>query len=197
MADAQPDDAILLARIAAGKDPGAMELLYTRWFPQFVALARFLTRNSANSEDIAQDRILRVFAGAASFRPAKSSARAWLLRVLHNAAVSQVRYDEVRQAVSLTAPNEESQAIDVPAEEPSPADRALAREHRDAIRAAVDKLPDELRDVLVLCDLDELRATDAAEILDLPVTTVRSRLYQARQQFEAILRTDCPEMFEN
>ena len=135
-------------------------------------LARWLVRDAALAEDVVQDGVVRALSYFASFRG--GDARAWLLQIVRNVAYGAMA------ARTIPLP------VDSPtADLPDPADdpeAALAR--RQAVAAmehALAALPVELRECLVLRELEELSYKEIAQVVGVPVGTVMSRLWRARQ----------------
>jgi RNA polymerase sigma-70 factor (ECF subfamily) len=198
MDDATPnsprDDATLLALIAAG-DESAMIEFYDRWFPQLRRLATYRTRNPQDGEDIALEILLRVLQTPTTFNPHAGSVRSWLLTTVRNRAIDLGRRKKVRKALSLGDPDDGPQAFDVPDREPTAEERAWARERAELIRTALGKLSEEDQEILLLRDYEGRKAPEVATLLGISVEKVGSRLYRARRRFEALLRTDWPDLF--
>lgn len=189
----EPDDATLLGQIAAG-DSGAVEIFYIRWFPQFARLATRLIGNGPDGEDVAQEAAVRVITRAATFHSGES-ARRWLLTIVRNLVRDRGRREDVRRAASLSAPDGERDAVQVPDRAPTPPERAAARERAAAVHHALCELPGDLREVILLRDYEGFSAPDAAQILGISVNLVGSRLFRARQRLGAALQTGWPELF--
>jgi RNA polymerase sigma-70 factor (ECF subfamily) len=155
------------------------------------ATARRLTRNDADAEDLVQDASLLAFRGFKSFQ-AGTNFPAWFLRILMNAFISSRRRHRVEDgAVSLDElPNayvqRKAHEIVGAGEGPegvSPADLArtvIGRIEQEQVEAAIDTLPEEFRVVSALYFLQDLPYRDIAEMLGIPVGTVRSRLHRGR-----------------
>jgi RNA polymerase sigma-70 factor (ECF subfamily) len=151
-------------------------------------LARFLLRgNRADAEDLVHDVVLRAFGAFPRFQPG-TNLRAWLFRILRNTYVDHLRRH-----------GREGRLLDreVEAPEAGPAVeefRAEARRERSAadLEAALDRLPAELRMVLLLVDGEGMRYEEVAQVMECPIGTVRSRLHRGRrllrQQLLAIWR---------
>jgi len=155
------------------------------------ATARRLTRNDADAEDLVQDAALLAYRGFGSFERG-TNFRAWFLRILMNAFLSGKRKHRVEDtAVALDEmPNAyiQRQAHEVvPAAEAGdgsgPADLArsvMDRLDGEQVQAAIDALPDEFRVVATLYFLQDLPYQEIADMLHIPVGTVRSRLHRGR-----------------
>jgi len=135
------------------------------------ALARWLVRDAALAEDVVQDALVRGLTYFASFRG--ENPRAWLLRI-----VRTVAYDRVAARAGGTfVPLDD----DVPDSGATP-EAAFAEAQRAAtLESALAALPPELREVIVLRELEEMSYRDIAQIVGVPVGTVMSRLWRARQ----------------
>lgn len=134
--------------------------------------ARWLVRNDHDAEDIVQESFVKAFLALDRFRG--GDARVWLLAIVRNSAMSLLRR---RRSEPLLHGNEL----------PEPPDRAegieealMAGERRDQVRTAIERLPAEFRETLILRELEGLSYKEIAGVLDVPVGTVMSRLARAR-----------------
>ena len=154
-------------------------------------LARWLTRDERDAEDLVQEACLRAFKFLETFRG--GNARAWLLSIVRNTYYSGLKKNRF---TALNVPFDEDRlqedddetnswtACDV--EDPL---RELEREEaKRSIRAALDELPDEFREVIVLREFEELSYQDIARIAQIPLGTVMSRLSRARKLLYRALR---------
>lgn len=142
-----------------------------------------LTGDAAAAEDLVQDTMLRALRAWNSFRPG-SNARAWLVTILRNQFINGWRSDK-RAPTGV-----DMDAIPEPADpkDPDPEGRFFSELVDDEVLRAVDQLPDEFRDVLVLSDMEGLPYADIAASLAIPVGTVKSRLFRARRILQGQLR---------
>jgi RNA polymerase sigma-70 factor (ECF subfamily) len=142
-----------------------------------------LTRDPATAEDLVQDTMLRAVKAWASFRTG-SNARAWLVTILRNQFISSWRKDHrAPHRIDLdTAPELPDTG------NPDPEGRFFAELLDDEVLAALDDLPDDFREVVVLSDLEGMPYADVAESLGIPVGTVKSRLFRARRILQGRLR---------
>jgi RNA polymerase sigma-70 factor (ECF subfamily) len=148
-------------------------------------LARWLTRNDADADDVVQEAMLRAYRFVDGFNG--DNPRAWLLSIVRNACFTWLRRNRPRDMVALgdgDAGNDSLGTV-VPlwSSETIPVDLQLERQ---ADRALLDRLieamPPDGREVLVLRELEELSYRDIAEIIGMPIGTVMSRLARARQR---------------
>jgi RNA polymerase sigma-70 factor (ECF subfamily) len=146
-------------------------------------LALWLVRDKSVAEDVVQDAVLRALQYFASFRGEEE--RAWLLRIVRNTAYSALKTRQAGTEVSLGAGAGEAggagAGMDVP--DPGPGPEAALAQLQDLAQldAALAALPIELRECLVLCELEQLSYKDTARITQVPIGTVMSRLWRARK----------------
>lgn len=155
-------------------------------------LARYLTRDADAAGDVVQDAYLRAYRSFADFRGV--SARAWLLAIVrncHHTWRDHARRDQQRRApdpMPVDADGEEGGPgpVDLLVDGETPESILLRRTEAEAVRALLEQLPEALREVLVLRELDDLSYREIAEVAGVPVGTVMSRLSRARRQFAAL-----------
>jgi RNA polymerase sigma-70 factor, ECF subfamily len=147
--------------------------------------ARRLTRTAADADDLVQETYLKAFRAAGTFRPG-TNLRAWLFTILHNTARNRAR-DRAREAVVV-----DSEAVERAAELPSgvpwgagvaesPETLLLRDMLAPELQAALDALPEAFREAVLLRDVEEFSYAEIAEILEIPVGTVMSRISRGRQ----------------
>jgi len=144
-------------------------------------LARWLTRNAHDAEDLVQEAYLRAFEHYDSFRG--QSARAWLLAIVRNAC-----YSHLRRAIPAGEAAEFDERVHTP-ERTSADPESLALKEADSRRLtqALEELPEEYREAIVLRELEELSYKEIAAILGVPMGTVMSRLNRGRDRLRADL----------
>lgn len=143
-------------------------------------LARYLTRDAHDAEDIVQDAALRAVKYFSGFRGTSATdGRAWLLAIVRNTAYSALRSP---QGVAADVFDEEQHSESGADEDPSvDFDR---QETRDRLRDAIAQLPTEFREVIVLREIQDLSYQEISDITGVPVGTVMSRLSRARQRLK-------------
>jgi RNA polymerase sigma-70 factor (ECF subfamily) len=145
--------------------------------PRLRRYARALTRDVAAADDLVQDCLARALGKLHLWREG-SDLRAWLFTILHNQYVNQVRR-AVREGVVVGLSETEPMLTKAP-------DQGKRLELRDLERALA-KLPEEQRTVILLVGLEGMRYEEVAEILDVPVGTVRSRLSRGREALRRLM----------
>jgi len=149
---------------------------------QVYRVARRLVGSREEAEDLMQETYARAFRSWRSFQPG-TNLRAWLLRILTNLNIDRGRR---QQRAPDTQPLEEGDyflynKLEESGDGTSDADRVVERLSQDDVVAALSEVPHDFRDVLVLVDLGDFTYADAAQILDIPVGTVMSRLHRGRR----------------
>ena len=146
-------------------------------------LAHWLLRNPAEAEDVVQEAVLRAFSYFSTFRG--TNARAWLLQIVRNAAYAALKKTHGIHMVPLREdiadeddPDRGVELID-PADDPETT--LLRHEAHRRVDLLLSRLPVDLRECLVLRELEELSYKEIAEITATPVGTVMSRLWRARR----------------
>jgi|LSQX01.1.fsa_nt_gb RNA polymerase sigma-70 factor (ECF subfamily) len=139
------------------------------------------------AEDVTQEAFLRAYRSLPRFRGA-SSFHTWLYRIASNLAIDVVRKRKRQEPTySLDEPMESDDGEyerEIPDDSGSPEDKSTTRETRVAVRRAIMELPEKLRDVMILYELQGETYEDIAEILNVPLGTVKSRLFNARNRLK-------------
>ena len=144
-------------------------------------LARWLTRNEQDAEDMAHESYLRAFKFFDGFRG--TDARAWLLAIVRNTCYTWLQQNRGRE--TMASFDEEIHSSENEAS--NPAKLVLKSDDREMLKQALEELPVEFREVVVLRDLEELSYKQVAEIANIPLGTVMSRLARARERLKRIL----------
>lgn len=138
-----------------------------------------LTGEDAAAQDLVQDTMLRALRGWGGFRPG-SNARAWLVTILRNTFINDYRRRR-REPVTVELDDASPHAIYDAVADADPEGTFFARIVDERVLAAVDALPAEFREVLVLSDMEGLGYAEIAAALDIPLGTLKSRLFRARR----------------
>ena len=179
--DASGLDGADMQRLASGHDAALNDLMARHARPVFQFLCRMLG-NEDDANDLAQETFVRVYQHRASFKPG-ARFTTWLYTIAANLARNHHRWRARHPNVSLDAESEttgQSIGAVLPASDPAPDSAAVATERAAAVRAAVEKLPPDMREVIILCEWQDLSAAEAAAILDTTPKAIDNRLYRAR-----------------
>ena len=139
--------------------------------------ARWLTKNATEAEDLVQEAYFKAFRGFESF-VAGSNIRAWMFRILRNTFLTS------RTGLRAIPPVPLDEDMPDPA---TPETNFLERANADALRRAIDDLPVDFREVLLMCDVEGMRYKEIADALSIPIGTVTSRLLRARARLRKAL----------
>lgn len=172
-----PDEG-LIRRIAAGEE-AALRTLYTTHGRRLFAYAYRLTGQAARAEEVVQDCLLAVWKGARSFR-GEARVLTWLLSIVHRQALNATR----RKQWPTT---ELDKAIDLAAQDAAPDEHLQAGERRRLLQAALGALSTDQRAVLELVFYQGLSLAEAAQVMDCPVGTIKSRLSYAKAHLRQAL----------
>jgi len=178
-----------MVRLAAGHDAALNDLMERHAASVFRFLCRMLN-NEDDANDLAQETFARVFQSRGKFRTSEKFS-AWLFTIAANLARNQIRWRSRHPNVSLDADAgvaEEPLVNVLPAAGANPNEQVLLMERTTAVRAAVGRLPQDLREAIVLCEWEEKPVVEAAAILEVTPKAVESRLYRARQSLREELK---------
>ena len=183
------DDSQLIAETLAGK-PEAFGRLVTKYQDRLYNTVVHVVRHEHDARDIVQDAFVQAFVKLDGFRQS-SAFYTWLYRIAFNVAVTHHRKRRPMLSVEQVRENSGQEPVD-PALEPI--ERIEQDERVSQVREAIAQLDEEFRSVLVLREIDGCCYETIAEILELPIGTVRSRLHRARlrlrDQLEEVLISD-------
>ncbi len=151
-------------------------------FDQLYNFARWLTEDSAEAEDLVQETFAKALRGFSSFQSG-TNFRAWMFRILRNTFLSS------RTGLKQTAVLDEEDETLPQAESSTPESLLIIEANREMVQRALGELPIPFREILLLCEVEELSYGEIAETLAIPVGTVMSRLYRARKALRGLLLT--------
>ena len=185
---AEASDDVLVEK-ARGRDEAAFEELVSRYEDKLYRLAMRFVRNETDAQEILQDAFLSAWRNLPTFE-GRAQFGSWMYRVTVNAALMllrsrnrhpEVTVDEVEPTVLNDAVAESGQSMRASSDwSQRPDEQLQSDEMRRHIQASVDALPDGLRTVFLLRDVEELSTEDTAEVLGLSVPAVKTRLHRAR-----------------
>lgn len=181
------DDQALVERCRAG-DVAAFEPLVEKYRERVWRLAYNVLRDREEAWDVAQEAFIRAYQGLPSFR-GQAAFYTWLFRIVMNLAADRARQRAARGRAFGTerVPEEEWDRVMVEPGEPAPDETATRSEERERIMRALDALPEHHRAIIMLGDLQGFTYREIAEVLDIPMGTVMSRLHNARKRLRDVL----------
>jgi RNA polymerase sigma factor (sigma-70 family) len=161
--------------------PGAFEQLVLPHLDAAYNLARWLTHNQQDAEDVVQEAYLRAFRFFSGFRG--GDARAWFMRIVRNTCFTWLhRNRPLRDTTEF-----DENLLQPDSSVPNPEEVVLQNESGTLMRKALEKLPPNFREVLVLRELQGMSYREIADITGLPTGTVMSSLSRARDRFRQVL----------
>jgi RNA polymerase sigma-70 factor, ECF subfamily len=183
-------DAALIERLRAG-DPAAFEELVRAHTTHLLAVARRLLRQDEDARDAVQEAFLQAFRGLPSFA-GRCLLSTWLHRIVVNVALMRLRTRQRKPEALIDDLLPQYQPDGHHVEEFDewrlpPTDRMLRDEVRDHVRAAIDRLPETYRTILLLRDIEELETPEVAATLGITANAVKIRLHRARQALRTLL----------
>lgn len=197
----EADESVLIDRARSGNRE-AMQSLLTSVEQRVYSVCHRMLRNPDDAIEVAQDTMVKAIQNLDHFEgSAKFST--WITRIAMNQAVSRMRRLRVRQAGSL---DQDDSRADLrggglslrhflaDAREQTPHERVESSEQIELLRLAISRLDESARSMLVLRDFEEMDYAEIAEVLEIPIGTVKSRLFRARLALRSLMETtDHPE----
>ncbi|HEV2200904.1 MAG TPA: sigma-70 family RNA polymerase sigma factor [Bryobacteraceae bacterium] len=179
-------DAELVERCLAGES-AAWENLVRNHTRRVYAICYRFTGSNADAQDLTQEVFLRVFKSLGSFRSATGSFNVWLTRLTRNLLIDHYRRTKADRSTGSIEDHlpvlEEKSAVSGRTE-----GMVAGREASELLQGALQKLSPELRETVILRDLEELEYREIAEALEIPEGTVKSRLNRGRAELARVLR---------
>ncbi len=173
------DDAQLIARIAA-RDQAAMSALYARHHVRLYRYLVRLVRNEAMAEELMNEVFMECWRKADSFE-GRSAVSTWMMTIAHNRAVSVLRK---RREAAL----DEDYAAQIADEEDDPEVVSQKRSKAEVMRACMEKLSADHREIIDLVYYHDKSVAEVAEIAGIPVNTVKTRMFYARKKLAEMMR---------
>lgn len=165
-----------LIRMYHEGDADAFGVLFDRHYASVYHFARTMLGDAGGAEDVLQETFLAVARAGRSYTP-RGRFRAWLMRIVRNRCLNRIASQRARRAALAET------GLDVvcpAAADPSPPQRAEAREQADALRLAIATLPERQREAITLYAFDRMTYREVAEVLDMPINTVKTLIHRAR-----------------
>ena len=151
--------------------------------------AHWLAGNREEAEDLVQETYVKALKGFSSFNPG-TNFRAWMYRILRNTFLTSRTGLKVTMTVPLDTEND---GPELAVESDTPETILVERSNRELLQKAIDELPVYFREILLLCEVEEMSYQEIAETLSIPIGTVMSRLSRARKTLRNRLRPQLQE----
>ncbi len=182
MTTGRTDEEILTA--LTQRDLNALEELYDRYGRIAYSLAYRIVGDRGTAEDVVQDAFLSVWRQAASYRRERGAARTWLMSIVHHRSIDRLRSGA---SAANTVPYEELPESSEETERPSIWQQAWNNVRGDIVRRALDRLPMEQKKSIELAYFSGYTQTEIAELMGVPLGTVKGRMRIGLQKLRAML----------
>jgi RNA polymerase sigma-70 factor (ECF subfamily) len=192
-------DEDLLVRFCGGQTE-AFGVLLRRYERELYGYLRRYLGDATLADDVFQNTFLQLYVKSGQYEPGRP-VRPWLYTIATHQAIDALRRNGRHQAVSLeqhrAEPDGDLRSLleTLQTRGPGPLETVSAQERRERVRASVDRLPDFLRQVLVLAYYQGLKYREIAEVLNIPVGTVKSRLHAALVKLQEAW-SESPSLYE-
>jgi RNA polymerase sigma-70 factor (ECF subfamily) len=190
-----PDDpdALMIQAVLDG-DPEAYRVVVERYERRIYYVVYGMVRNPEDARDIAQDAFVKAFQNLHRFR-LESKFYTWICRIAMNLSIDHLRKRKHRNHAEfddMRGGSDGAQVVRLHSKRDDPSENVSRRRMFKTIMDAVDDLPDDQRQVLVLRELEDMPYKEISEILGIPEGTVMSRLYYARRRLQKVLAEHRP-----
>jgi len=172
-----------LVEMAVGADPNAFGEIVRRWERKIFALCFGMLGREDEAGDAAQETFIAAYRNLANFR-GEAKVSSWLHRIAVNQGLTTKRRKRSRAEDHIDDENGSEEKVFVAAPRFSPARVTEQAERMNLVRNAVGALPVDLRQVVVMKEFEEMTFQEISDVLELPLSTVKSRLYTALKQLK-------------
>jgi RNA polymerase sigma-70 factor (ECF subfamily) len=182
----QEKDDIELVERCKGGDDAAFEGLVRLYQDRIYSLCRYMLKNRHDAEDAAQDTFLKAYRNLSNFTP-KAPFFTWLYRIAVNTCLDRQKRP-LWQSLFKWSEKGEEEAIEIPSDKPSPEEICESHQLAAVLHAALNRLSPKLRAIIVLREIDGLSYEEIAEVLEVSVGTVKSRLSRAKEEMKQMMK---------
>jgi RNA polymerase sigma-70 factor (ECF subfamily) len=182
-------DAELVARVQRG-DKQAFDLLVLKYQRKIMRLLSRMIRDPSEIEDVAQEAFIKAYRALPQFR-GESAFYTWLYRIAINTARNWLAQNNRRPSTPSAQENEDGETFDATdnlTDNSDPESEMASRQIADTVNKAMNDLPEDLRNAIVMREIDGMSYEDIAESMNCPIGTVRSRIFRAREAIATRLR---------
>jgi RNA polymerase sigma-70 factor, ECF subfamily len=182
-----PDNDLIAIQCCLSGNPEAFEELVIRYQkPVYNLVYRFLG-NVDDAKDITQETFVKAYQSLSKHNP-DLAFHSWLFRIAQNLSIDHLRWKKRRRTVSLDEPLEkkeqEMHVHEIPDQTPNIRNQLIETEKCDRIQRIITSLPEQFKSVVILRHIEELPLQEIARILNLPLGTVKTNLYRARNMMK-------------
>ena len=181
-----PDDRALIDRFKGG-DQSAFEHLVLKYQNKIYSLCRYMLGNTHDAEDAAQDTFVKAYRNLNNFRP-EASFYTWLYRIAVNTCLDYKKRPFF-QSLFRKSDEDEDYILEPVSDEPSPEKLYESKQLDLALRKSLGKLSLKLRTVIILKEIEGLSYEEIAEVIDVSVGTVKSRISRAREELKVLMKS--------
>jgi RNA polymerase sigma-70 factor (ECF subfamily) len=184
-----------VASSKSGSQTASFEDLALPLLPSLYNVGMWLSRSPADAEDLVQETFLKAMRGFATFEPG-SNFKAWIFRILRNTYLTSRSGLAAMRTVALEDELEEREdsgprlVPEAAIDRQTPEVNLMRLSDRAALQAAMEKLSPPLLEVILLCDVEEMKYREIATVLEGPIGTVMSRIARARGALRGMLQVD-------
>ena len=182
-------DAELVARVQRG-DKQAFDLLVLKYQRKIMRLLSRMIREPGEIEDVAQEAFIKAYRALPQFR-GESAFYTWLYRIAINTARNWLAQNNRRPSTPSAQESEDGETFDATdnlTDSSNPESEMASRQIADTVNKAINDLPEDLRNAIVMREIDGMSYEDIAESMSCPIGTVRSRIFRAREAIATRLR---------
>ena len=171
---------------ADAQQRGTFEELAMPLFSQLYNFAHWLAQNRDEAEDLVQETYVKALRGFATFQQG-TNFRAWMYRILRNTFLTSRTGYKATMTVPLSE-DEDGPVVEAATDTQTPEAILIDRDHQDVLQSAIDELPLHFREIVLLCDVEEMSYQEMADLLGIPIGTVMSRLSRGRAALRAAVQ---------
>jgi RNA polymerase sigma-70 factor (ECF subfamily) len=179
------DEKALMQRIALG-DEAAFEALYDRYSRLLYSLLLSVVKHPPEAQDLLQEVFLHIWRQAKNFDAGRGNVYSWLVTMTRHRAIDRLRSKGFRERQQEL--HDDDSVLMLPDSALSPLDSITVMEQRERVRDALDKIPSEQRDALMLAYFQGYTQTEIATLLQIPLGTIKTRMRQGLLKLSALLQ---------
>ena len=185
----QTTDAELVRRCLAGEH-GSWETIVRQHHQRLYNLAYRFTGRFDEAEDLTQEIFMKIYKTLSTYRPGSGALITWMVRVGRNHVIDHYRKRKTERALTGSLEVEYEKAEENPARYANPGEALEKRELSERVHRALLRISEDLREAVILRDLEELSYEEIADMLNAPLGTVKSRINRGRAELARLLQKE-------